>query len=94
MGLFARLLQPETRSLKDIPELKGWLFADKTASGVDVTPESALSMLTVFGCIRVLSEGLAQLPLILYRRLPNGGKERATWTNRSTRCCMICPTAR
>jgi len=78
MGFFTRLLQPEKRSLNDIPELKGWLFADKTASGVDVTPESALSMLAVFACIRVLSEALAQLPLILYRRLPNGGKERAT----------------
>ena len=78
MGFFTQLLQPEKRALKDIPELKGWLFADPTASGVDVTPESALSMLAVFACIRVLSEGLAQLPLILYRRLPNGGKERAT----------------
>lgn len=32
----------------------------------------------VFSCVRVLAETVAGLPLILYRRLPDGGKERAT----------------
>ena len=31
----------------------------------------------VFSCVRVLAETVAQLPLHVYRRLPNGGKERA-----------------
>ncbi len=31
----------------------------------------------VFACVRVLSEDVAKLPLILYRRTPEGGKERA-----------------
>ena len=78
MGIFTRLLQPEKRSLEDIPELKGWLFGATTAAGVDVTPESALNLLAVYACIRVLAEAVAQLPLIVYRRLDGGGKERAT----------------
>lgn len=38
---------------------------------------SALNIATFYACVRVLAEGIASLPLILYRRLPNGGKERA-----------------
>lgn len=38
---------------------------------------SALSMSTVYACVRVLAESVASLPFILYRRLPGGGKERA-----------------
>jgi HK97 family phage portal protein len=42
-----------------------------------VTPETAMRLAAVYSCTRVASETLASLPLILYRRLPNGGKERA-----------------
>jgi HK97 family phage portal protein len=40
--------------------------------------EGALGIVTVYACVRVLAETIASLPLILYRRLPGGGKERAT----------------
>lgn len=43
-----------------------------------VTEEGSLALPTVYACVRVLSEDVASLPLILYRRLPGGGKERAT----------------
>jgi HK97 family phage portal protein len=43
-----------------------------------VSGETALSIATVFSCIRVLSEGVASLPLNMYERLPgNKGKEVA-----------------
>jgi HK97 family phage portal protein len=48
-----------------------------TASGKEVTEESAMQLSTVFACIRVLSETVASLPLHLYRRLPDNGKEKA-----------------
>lgn len=48
-----------------------------SATGISVTPESALRSTAVFACVRVLSETLASLPLITYRRLPRG-KIRAT----------------
>ena len=47
------------------------------AAGVAVTPETAFGVATVFACVRVLSEGLASLPPLLYERLPRG-KRRAT----------------
>src|SRR5437879_2029672 len=50
----------------------------QTATGIRVSPESAMRVAAVFACVRVVAETIASLPLIIYRRLPNGGKERAT----------------
>jgi HK97 family phage portal protein len=49
-----------------------------TRSGMHVTADTALACAAVNACVRVVSEDVAKLPLILYRRLPDGGKERAT----------------
>jgi HK97 family phage portal protein len=46
----------------------------KTASGVVVSPETALQCGAVLACVRVLSETIASLPLNLYRRIDSGGK--------------------
>jgi HK97 family phage portal protein len=48
-----------------------------TYAGEDVDPEIALSVAAWVAGTRILGEGVSSLPLILYRRLPNGGKERA-----------------
>ena len=47
-----------------------------TASGVSVDENMALTQSTVYACVRVISEDLASLPLILYQRVGEG-KERA-----------------
>lgn len=49
-----------------------------TASEIHISPESALKCSIDLACIKVLSESVAQLPLPLYKRLPAGGKEKAT----------------
>lgn len=49
-----------------------------SVSGVTVNENTALRLAAVHACIRVLSETVASLPLILYRRLEPRGKERAT----------------
>lgn len=49
----------------------------QAASGVRVTADSALTVSAVYGCVKVLAETLASVPLIMYRRRPDGGKERA-----------------
>jgi len=49
-----------------------------TASGQNVSPELAMRLAAVYACVRVCAETIASLPLIVYRRLPDGGKERAT----------------
>lgn len=49
----------------------------RTVAGVTVSPELALECAGVLAAVRILSESIASLPLCLYRRLPNGGKEIA-----------------
>jgi len=42
------------------------------------TPGTALRSTAVYAAVRIISESVASLPFILHRRLPDGGKERAT----------------
>ena len=49
-----------------------------SSSGPIVTPDSAMRVAAVYACVRVLAETVGSLPCILYKRLPDGGKERAT----------------
>lgn len=48
-----------------------------TAAGVAVEETNALQCADVFKCVRVIAETAASIPLILYQRLEEGGKERA-----------------
>ncbi|MDY6796967.1 MAG: phage portal protein [Actinomycetota bacterium] len=61
---------------------EGWLMdalgGHQTASGIRVNQETALRASAVYDCVRVISEDIAKLPLITYRRLKPRGKERAT----------------
>jgi HK97 family phage portal protein len=52
----------------------GW----DSSAGMSVTPESAMQLAAVYSCVRVVSETLASLPLIIYKSLPDGSKIRAT----------------
>lgn len=49
-----------------------------TDSGVPVSPETAMRNTAVYGCIRVLAETLAQLPVSIYRRTEGDGGDEAT----------------
>lgn len=49
-----------------------------TASGTRVSAQTALKVVTLRACINILSSTLASLPLVLYRRTANNGRERAT----------------
>jgi HK97 family phage portal protein len=49
-----------------------------TKSGASISEANAMQLSVVWACVKILSEDTASLPLILYRRTPNGGKERAT----------------
>jgi HK97 family phage portal protein len=56
-----------------------WLFMEvgkKTKSGAVVNENIALSISTVWACVRILAWTIASLPLITYKRLERG-KERA-----------------
>lgn len=43
------------------------LFSRPSNSGVLVTPQNAMEITTVFACIKVLAEGVATLPISLYK---------------------------
>ncbi|MFO0990909.1 MAG: phage portal protein [Hyphomicrobiales bacterium] len=49
----------------------------QTAAGISVSPTSALRCVLVLAGVRVRCETLGSLPLHLYRRQKDGGKERA-----------------
>jgi HK97 family phage portal protein len=46
-------------------------------AGIRVNDQAALGVASFYACVRLLSQTLASFPLLLYRRLPDGGKERA-----------------
>lgn len=55
-----------------------FLRGSVSASGIVVTPKKALQISGVWSSVCILSEAVGSLPLIVYKRLPDGGKERAT----------------
>lgn len=59
------------------PSWWGRMFGRATSSGIDVNETSALNFAAVYACIRVISESVAQIPLKVYERTPNGGKREA-----------------
>lgn len=50
----------------------------ETASGVMVDEDTAMRYTALFACVRILAETIASLPLPLFRRTADGGKEKAT----------------
>lgn len=53
------------------------LFGSRSAAGVNVTPAESLSVSTVQACVSLISRSLASVPLVLYRRTADGGREPA-----------------
>lgn len=47
----------------------------KTDSGIAVSEWSALTLPVVYACVSLIADNLAQLPLNVYRALPDGGRE-------------------
>jgi len=79
LGFLTRLLEPKAAA--NFGPLEDFWYKQigaSTVAGATITPEKALAISTVFSCVRIISTSLAMLPLVVYRRLDNGGKERAT----------------
>jgi phage portal protein BeeE len=80
VSLFGALLEPWAHStIRTTDELVRHLAGQSTSeAGESVSIDSALRVSTVLACQRVLAEGVAQLPLKLYREAKSGKKEPAT----------------
>lgn len=63
-----------------------------TASGRVVTPEKAARYSNVFACMRALADSATLCPLISYRRLPDGSRERETLRPGSVASLLAWPT--
>ena len=86
MTVLSRLLGRETATkiavtdfndtLRSYP-LEMWdsLGSRVTSAGEHISVTSALRIVTVYACVRVLAETVASLPLNIYRKLDNGGRE-------------------
>jgi len=77
-GLITRLL--EVKAETPAPDDDYWYgpVVSASHSGIEVNPDNALKISTVYACVKVLAESVAQLPLIIYQRQADGGKNRAT----------------
>jgi HK97 family phage portal protein len=60
----------------DSPELKNLFSGPKASAGVLVNEHTALNYSAFWAAISLISGDVASLPLIYYKRLPKGGKER------------------
>lgn len=60
------------------PELARLWQAPSVTSGVSLNENSALTYSAVWAAVSLLAGDIASLPLILYKRLPDGGRERFT----------------
>lgn len=52
-------------------------FIGSTASGVRITPETAMALPILQNCVTLLAESLASCPAELYQRMDNGGRVSA-----------------
>jgi len=82
MGWLSRLFGTEKRDATAVPEADPFLvpylplLPRGALASHFVSPEHAVSVLAVAArCIGLISEGLASLPLTVYRRLDDGGRE-------------------
>lgn len=78
MGVLAGLL---ASAVSDLRHPTAWLVdavsGRSTSTGERVSPETAQTIPAYFAAIRVVSEDVAKLPLIVYKRLEPRGKDRA-----------------
>ena len=79
MGLFDRLRR-KPKKAEDWTLVQGyptWFAGGISTSGEPVSPTTAMQLTAVYGCVKILSEALAELPLHTYEITANGGKEKA-----------------
>lgn len=62
---------------KPSPWLASFFGGRPSATGQNVTTDTAMQVSVVYACIRVLSDSVASLPLKVFEKLENGGKRQA-----------------
>ena len=80
LNFFDRFRGPGASSGDRTPYGEFWFepVSARTGSGMRVSPDSALRLAAVYACVRILAETMASLPLVIYQRRPDGGKDKVT----------------
>jgi HK97 family phage portal protein len=77
-GLFGALAAgAERKSAAVLDQLPWFMFTPASKAGPTVNHHTALQVATVLSCVRVLAEGVAQVPFKLYRARKAGGADPA-----------------
>jgi HK97 family phage portal protein len=83
MGFLTRLtrsniLENPAVPLSSLASPSGWFLnwanGEPTASGEHVTPHTALQVTTIVACVKLISEGIGQMPIHVVERLERGQK--------------------
>jgi HK97 family phage portal protein len=79
MGFFSKL-NPFKASSDRSPWGDFWFGPApmRTGAGGLVSADAAMQLAAVYSCVRVLTETMASLPLVVYKRRADGGKDRVT----------------
>lgn len=77
MGIIGNLVKAAYTMADFDKDVKERFLGHANHSGVTVNEGSALRYVTVYSCVRVLAEAQASLPLILYKKRPKGGADKA-----------------
>lgn len=77
MGLLDRIFYGELKAVSEFDDYWYEPFGSLSAAGIKIDEGAALRVSQVFNAVNMISGGQAGFPAILYRRLPDGGKERA-----------------
>ena len=72
--MYARLFTRETRT-EQATFWGGWPGESSTAAGSPVTVETSMQLLTVYGCVRLITDSISTLPVDCYRTLADGTTE-------------------
>ena len=82
MGLFSDVVAPIVQA-SYAPDNDFWFqkdprFGTGTHAGVTASPDAAMRLSTVYACVRLLADMVGYLPLHVYKRRADEGKDRAT----------------
>lgn len=78
MGVWQKITAPWRKSSEQNSFWTELTAGMRTLAGISVTPKTAMGLSAVWACVTVRAEDTAKLPCIMYRRLPDGSKKRAT----------------
>ena len=75
MGFWSRLFKPKVEDYSISSRYR--FLMGPTVAGKNVNERSAMQLTAVYACVRILAEGIAGLPLHLYKCGKNGSREKA-----------------